>query len=81
MNEKIDDCVPMDSWVFHKNDYKRKVLTIEDLVKRVTCLERRCKAIDDTLLLKLDITEMDTIKTMVQQLPDIAEVERIKNFV
>ena len=65
----------------HKNDYKRKVLTIEDSQTRVKDLESHCKEIDNTVNLKLDKTEMEEIKIMVKQLPDIEEVDRIKNFV
>lgn len=81
VNDKVEDCLQFSDWVVHKNDYKRKCVIIEDLQKRVVCLEQRSKKIDDKLELKLDSSEMDSFKTLVQQLPDIEEVEKIKNFV
>ena len=81
LNDQVGDCLQLSDWVVHRNDYKRKCVIIEDLQKRVTHHEERCKTIDGTLETKLDIKEIDTIKTMVKQLPDIDEVEKTKNFV
>ena len=81
MHEKIDECVQFSDFVQWRNDLKRKTSEMIDQNKRISCIERRCKEIEDTLQLKLDKSEMKEIINLVHQLPDIEEVDKIKKFV